>query len=132
MRFHTRKWIKPQDLNPNRTLFGGRLLEWIDEECALYSIIQLENPKTVTKYMSEINFQNSAREGDIVEIGIEVLKFGTTSLTLRCEVRNKMTRSTIISIDKIIMVTLDENGKPTPHGKTKIEFVKDRLNGQNE
>lgn len=127
MRFHTRKWIKPQDLNPNRTLFGGRLLEWIDEECALYSIIQLENQKTVTKYMSEINFQNSAREGDIVEIGIEVLKFGTTSLTLRCEVRNKMTRSTIISIDKIIMVTLDENGKPAPHGKTKIEFVKDRL-----
>ena len=127
MRFHTRKWIKPQDLNPNRTLFGGRLLEWIDEECALYSIVQLENQKVVTKYMSEINFQNSAREGDIVEIGIEVLKFGTTSLSLRCEVRNKMTRSTIITIDKIIMVSLDENGKPAPHGKTRIEFVKDRL-----
>lgn len=131
MRFHTRKWIKPQDLNPNRTLFGGRLLEWIDEECALYSIIQLENPKTVTKYMSEINFQNSAKEGDIVEIGIEVLKFGTTSISLKCEVRNKMNRSTIITIDKIIMVTLDENGHPKPHGKTKIEFVKDRLNKQN-
>lgn len=131
MRFHTRKWIKPQDLNPNRTLFGGRLLEWIDEECALYSIIQLENPKTVTKYMSEINFQNSAKEGDIVEIGIEVLKFGTTSITLKCEVRNKMNRSTIITIDKIIMVTLDENGHPRPHGKTKVEFVKDRLNNRN-
>ncbi|MFD1095852.1 acyl-CoA thioesterase [Salegentibacter chungangensis] len=128
MRFHTRKWIKPQDLNPNGTLFGGRVLEWIDEECALYSIIQLENPKTVTKYMSEINFQNSAKKGDIIEIGIEVLKFGTTSIQLRCEVRNKMTRSSIISIEKIIMVTLDENGKPKPHGKTKVEFVKDRLN----
>ena len=127
MKFHTRKWVKPQDLNPNGTLFGGRVLEWIDEECALYSIIQLENPKTVTKYISEINFQNSAREGDIVEIGIEVLKFGVTSLSLRCEVRNKMTHSTIISIEKIIMVTLNNNGKPTPHGKTKIEYVKDRL-----
>ena len=132
MRFHTRKWIKPQDLNPNRTLFGGRLLEWIDEECALYSIVQLENQKVVTKYMSEINFQNSAREGDIVEIGIEVLKFGTTSLSLRCEVRNKMTRSTIITIDKIIMVSLDENGKPAPHGKTRIEFVKDRLENKSQ
>lgn len=130
MRFHTRKWVKPQDLNPNRTLFGGRVLEWIDEECALYSIIQLENPRTVTKFISEINFQHSAREGDIVEIGIEVLKFGTTSLTLRCEVRNKMTRHCIISIDKIIMVTLDEDGKPKPHGKTQVEFVKDRLNKQ--
>ncbi|MDT0649331.1 acyl-CoA thioesterase [Autumnicola edwardsiae] len=127
MRFHTRKWVKPGDMNPNRTLFGGRLLEWIDEECALYSIIQLENPKTVTKFMSEIDFRSSAREGDIVEIGIEVVKFGTASLTLQCEVRNKMTREIIITIDKIVMVSLDENGKPKPHGKTKIEFVKDRL-----
>ena len=127
MRFHTRKWIKPQDLNPNGTLFGGRLLEWIDEEAALYAIIQLENSRTVTKFMSEIDFRSSAREGDIIEIGMDVLKFGRASLSLRCEVRNKMTRETIITIDKIVMVCLDENGKAQPHGKTKIEFVKDRL-----
>ena len=127
MNFHTRKWIKPQDLNPNATLFGGRLLEWIDEEAALYAIIQLENPRTVTKYISEIDFKASARKGDIIEIGIEAVKFGTASITLRCEVRNKMTRETIITIEKIVMVGLDENGNSKPHGKTKIEFVKDRL-----
>ena len=65
MRFHTRKWVKPEDLNPNGTLFGGQLLAWIDEEAALYTIIQLENPKIVTKYMSEINFMASAKKGDI-------------------------------------------------------------------
>lgn len=129
MRFHTRKWIKPQDLNPNGTLFGGRLLEWIDEEAALYAIIQLENPKTVTKFMSEIDFRSSAKEGDIIEIGIDVVKFGTASLTLRCEVRNIMTREIIISIASIVMVSLDEAGKPRAHGKTQIEFIKDRLNG---
>jgi acyl-CoA thioesterase YciA len=127
MRFHTRKWIKPEDLNPNGTLFGGRLLEWIDEEAALYAIIQLENPRTVTKYMSEINFVSSAQKGDIVEIGIEVKNFGKSSLTLSCAVRNKMTQQNIITIDKIIMVSLDEDGKPSPHGKTQVEFVSDRL-----
>lgn len=127
MRFHTRKWVKPEDLNPNGTLFGGRLLEWIDEEAALYSIIQLENPRTVTKFMSEINFMSSAKKGDIVEIGIEVVGFGKSSLSLSCEVRNKMTRETIITIDKIIMVSLGTDGKPVPHGKKEIEFVKDRL-----
>ena len=71
MRFHTRKWVKPEDLNPNGTLFGGRLLEWIDEEAALYTIVQLENPHVVTKFITEIDFKSSAREGDIVEIGIE-------------------------------------------------------------
>lgn len=127
MNFHTRKWIKPEDLNPNETLFGGRLLQWIDEEAALYSIIQLENPKTVTKYMSEINFRSSAKKGDIIEIGLEAKKFGKTSLTLACEVRNKMTREVIITIDTIIMVSLDAHGVPTPHGKSRLEFVKDRL-----
>lgn len=128
MRFHTRKWVKPEDLNPNGTLFGGRLLEWIDEEAALYSIIQLENQKTVTKFMSEIDFQSSANQGDIVEIGIEVIKFGHASLTLKCEVRNKMTRKTIITVDRIVMVSLDEDGKAKAHGKTKVEYVRDRLN----
>jgi len=127
MRFHTRKWVKPQDLNPNKTLFGGTLLAWIDEEAALYSIVQLESPHVVTKYMSEINFMSSAREGDIVEIGIDVVKFGHTSLVLKCKVRNKMTHETIITVDNITMVNLDENGKPKAHGKTQIEYVKDRL-----
>lgn len=131
MNFHTRKWVKPEDLNPNQSLFGGRLLEWIDEEAALYAIIQLENPRCVTKYMSEINFHNSAKQGDIIEIGIEPIKFGNSSLTLACEVRNKMTHQTIIKIDKIVMVALDDSGNPTPHGKTKIEYTADRITALN-
>jgi acyl-CoA thioesterase YciA len=128
MRFHTRKWVKPEDLNPNATLFGGKLLSWIDEELALYSIIQLENTRIVTKHMSEINFRSSATQGDIIEIGIDVVKFGNSSLTLQCEVRNMMTWDTIITIDTITMVSLDEDGKPKAHGKTEIEYVRNRLN----
>lgn len=127
MNFHTRKWVKPEDLNPNGTLFGGRLLQWIDEDAALYAIIQLENQRVVTKYMSEINFVSSASPGQIVEIGLEVVKFGRTSLTLRCEVRNKMTWETIITIEKIVFVNLDASGQPMPHGKTQVEYVKDRM-----
>lgn len=127
MRFHTRKWVKPEDLNPNGTLFGGRLLAWIDEELALYAIIQLENARIVTKYMSEINFTSSAKQGDIIEIGIDVVTFGTTSLVLKCEARNMMTRETILTIDKTTMVNLGDDGKPKPHGKTEIEYVKNRL-----
>lgn len=130
MNYHTRKWVKPEDLNPNHSLFGGRLLQWIDEEAALYAIIQLENTKVVTKFISEINFVSSAKQGDIIEIGIEATHFGSSSITLRCDVRNKMTHQTIITVEKIVMVNLDSDGNPAPHGKTKIEFVKDRLNSK--
>jgi acyl-CoA thioesterase YciA len=127
IRFHTRKWVKPEDLNPNNSLFGGRLLQWIDEEAALYAIIQLENRHIVTKFISEINFIAAPKQGDIIEIGIVATEFGRTSLTMRCEVRNKMNRDLILTIDKLVFVNLNEEGLPTPHGKTHITFVKDRL-----
>lgn len=127
MNFHTRKWVKPEDLNPNGTLFGGALLAWIDEEAALYAVVQLENPHVVTKFISEINFISAPSQGDIIEIGIEAVEFGRSSITLRCEVRNMQTRKDILSIEKIVMVNLGEDGKPAPHGKTKIEYVKDRI-----
>jgi acyl-CoA thioesterase YciA len=127
MNFHTRKWVKPEDLNPNHTLFGGRLLQWIDEESALYAVVQLENPRIVTKYMSEINFISAPVQGDIIEIGMVATAFGRTSLTMRCEVRNKLTREQILTIEKIVYVNLGPDGRPAPHGKTEIQYVKDRL-----
>ena len=127
MNFHTRKWVKPEDLNPNGTLFGGSLLSWIDEEAAIYAIIQLDNHRCVTKYISEINFVSSAKQGDIIELGMEATHFGTTSITLKCVVRNKLTRKTILAIDKIVFVSLGEDGTPKKHGKTEITYVKDRF-----
>ncbi len=127
MNFHTRKWVKPEDLNPNGSLFGGSLLKWIDEEAAIYAIIQLETQRCVTKFISEINFVSSARQGDIIEMGMEAIHFGNSSMTIKCEVRNKLTHKTILVIDKIVFVSLDENGNPMAHGKKEISYVKDRL-----
>tara|TARA_R110002050_G_scaffold89675_2_gene188786 strand:+ start:1648 stop:2037 length:390 start_codon:yes stop_codon:yes gene_type:complete len=128
MNFHTRKWVKPQDLNPNETLFGGRLLSWIDEEAVIYAIVQLENEHVVTKYISEINFISAPRQGDIIELGIEATSFGKTSITMNCIVRNKLTHETVLKIEKLVFVNLDKEGNPLPHGKTEISYVKDRLN----
>ncbi|TSJ42933.1 acyl-CoA thioesterase [Mucilaginibacter corticis] len=127
MNFYTRKWVKPEDLNAHGTLFGGRLLAWIDEEAAIYAIIQLGTLSCVTKYMSEINFVSSARQGDIIELGIKAVVFGHTSLTLTCEVRNKITQKTILTIDKIVFVSVDDSGKPVKHGRTEITYTDEWL-----
>jgi acyl-CoA hydrolase len=130
LNFHTRKWVKPEDLNPNHTLFGGRLLQWIDEEAVIYAIVQLENQHVVTKYISEINFISAPKQGDIIELGIVATHFGRTSLTLRCEVRNKLNHQPILTIEKLVFVNLGLDGVPEPHGKTQITYVEDRLNSQ--
>jgi acyl-CoA thioesterase YciA len=127
MNFHTRKWVRPEDLNANGTLFGGSLLRWIDDEAVVYAMIQLGNQRIVTKYLSEINFRSSATKGDIIEIGLQAIRFGRTSLTMRCEVRNIITAEVILSIDQIVFVGLDEDGNPKPHGFRDITYERDRF-----
>jgi len=118
VKYRTRKLVKPEDLNARGTLFGGQLLKWIDEEAAIFAICRLGTTSIVTKLISEINFIQTAKTGDIVEIGVDVVRFGTTSITLCCDVRNKNTKQSIIKIDKIVFVFVDENGMPKPHNIT--------------
>ncbi|RWR17286.1 acyl-CoA thioesterase [Microbacterium enclense] len=127
MNFHTRKWVKPEDLNANGTLFGGSLLRWIDEEAAIYAIIQLGNYRVVTKLISEINFEASALQGDLIEMGLTATRFGRTSLEMRAVVRNMITRKRILTIERIVFVSVGEDGKPTPHGYTNITYDRDRM-----
>jgi len=117
MEFRTRKMIQPADLNAHNTLFGGQMLRWIDEEAAIYATCQLGTSWVVTKFISEVNFVSPARQGDVVEIGMDVVKIGNTSITLRCEVRNKNTKRTIVAIERIVFVSVNEEGRPVKHGK---------------
>lgn len=123
MQFRTRKMIAARDLNSNGSLFGGRVLGWIDEEAFIYASCQLESESIVTRTMSEINFVATGRQGDVIEIGMETVNFGRTSVTLRCDVRNRRTKKTITAVEKIVFVLVDENGLPAPHGKTPVGSV---------
>lgn len=118
MKFHTRKLIKPGDLNANNSLFGGALLKWIDEEAGIYAMTKLESKQVVTKYMSEINFVSSSKQGDVIEIGLQFESVGRTSITFSCKVRNIFTKKIIISIDKIVFVKINSSEQPIAHGKT--------------
>lgn len=119
MIYRSRKLIKYEDLNSRGTLFGGQLLKWIDEEAAVYAICQIQSNNVVTKFISNIDFKSSPKLGDIIEIGMDLVKVGNTSITFTCNVRNKDTKEDIISIDKIVFVQVDEIGKPKPI-KSKI------------
>lgn len=125
--FVIRRWAKPEDLNAHGTFFGGRLLSWIDEEAAIYAILQLGNPRLVTKFISEIDFESSAVQGDLIELGLTVTRFGRSSITIRAEVHNTITRKRILTLDKIVFVGLDENGAPVPHGYTTVTDSYERL-----
>lgn len=116
MKYYSRRFIKPEHLNPANALFGGQLLSWIDEEAAIFAACQMNSQSIVTKIISEINFMTPARQGDVIEFGLALISTGVSSITVCCEVRNKVTRLPVVTIDKMIFVNVDENGLPKPHG----------------
>jgi acyl-CoA thioesterase YciA len=121
MKYRNRKLVKSEDLNGAGSLFGGKALAWIDEEAAIYAFCQLGSKNLVTKAMSTINFKAPAKLGDIIEIGCDVVKFGNTSITVSCSMRNKTTQQEIVTVSEITFVNLDDNGRPVPHGITQAK-----------
>lgn len=126
MKYYSRHFVKPGDLNSAQRLFGGQLLAWIDEEAAIFAGCQMGTAMVVTKLMSEIDFVSSAFCGDVLEFGFEVVDIGRSSITVRCEVRKKQTRELIIQVERIVFVALDSEGKPTPHNKAGMTLEEAR------
>lgn len=119
-RYRSRKMVMPGHLNGAGSLFGGQALAWIDEEAAIFAACQVGSTNLVTKFISAIDFKAPAKQGDLVEIGAEVVSFGRTSITVSCTLRNKTTKDEILHVEKIVFVVLDEAGNPFPHGATEV------------
>ncbi|KIP52340.1 acyl-CoA thioesterase [Leucobacter komagatae] len=113
-----RKWVKPEDLNQHDALFGGRLLQWVDEEAAIVAVTQLGTIDIVTRHMSAIDFVSRAGRGDLLELEYRVVAFGRTSVTLSCRVENAVTGQDVLRLDTLVFVAVDRDGKPAEHGMT--------------
>ena len=108
MKFLTRKLVTPADLNPRGTLHGGQLLKWIDEEGGIQAAIELQTGLIVTKFISEIEFKFPVLQGDVVEIGMQTLEIGKTSVTLSCDVRSLQADRVVCSIAKMTYVRVNK------------------------
>lgn len=115
MKYYGRRLVMPEHLNSVNRLFGGTLLRWIDEEAYIFAKCQLKTPHLVTRHISEVNFISPALQDDIVEFGLAVRAFGSTSITVACQVRNKDSGKTLINIEKLVFVAVDKLGQPIEH-----------------
>lgn len=116
----SRRLIKTEDLNPAGRLFGGRVMEWVDEVTALYSMHIMLTRSVVTKKFSEVVFNQPADLGDILEFYCRVSKIGNTSISVDCRVTTLQIKPTdpskLIVGCEVVFVCLGPDGKPAPHG----------------
>lgn len=115
MEYKSQRIVMYEHLNSAGILFGGRAMSWIDEEAIIFAADILETINLATLKISEIKFENPAKLGDILLLGTQLSKTGTSTITLECEIKNKTTNAVVVRVEEVVIVALDENKKPTPH-----------------
>lgn len=103
------------DLNAAGRLFGGRLVAWMDEACAMTAMRIMQTKRIVTKKFGEVVFEAPGLLGDYVEIWSKPTRLGITSLTLSCRVLARSIapeRAEPICRSTVVYVALDEGGRP--------------------
>ena len=106
--------IMHEDINGAGRLFGGRLMEWIDE-CAGIAAIRHCGCNVTTACVDTLRFLKGAYLGDVIVINARVTFVGKTSIEVRVEsyVEDPATcERTIVNKAYITEVCVDEDGKP--------------------
>jgi len=121
--------ILPPDTNHQGTIFGGKVLAYIDEVAAITSM-KHTGGNTVTVSIDSVDFLSPARVGDILELEGTVVYTGNTSITVFVRVtafQVETGKSTLTTESFVTMVAVDEKGKPRPVPQIAIETEEQRL-----
>lgn len=107
----------PKDTNSLGNIFGGVILSQIDLAAGEHAK-SVAPHRYVTKVMREVEFISPVHVGDTVSFYAETIKIGRTSITVKIVVtaeRGVGKRSvTKVTEAEVVMVAVDENGKPIP------------------
>ncbi len=121
-RIETFHIVKPNDLNPAGRLFGGALMQWIDEVAGLVAL-RHTGMNVTTASVDDLHFLQSAYLSDIVVLVGRATYVGNTSMEIRVDtyVETKDGMRKPINRAYATVVALDENDKPTPVPRLIIE-----------
>lgn len=106
--------VRPEYLNGAGRLFGGKLMEWIDEIAGLVAIRHSQT-NVVTASVDNLKFIRGAYQNDLLVMIGKVSYVGNTSMEIRVDTYvedlNGMRRP--INRAYLTLVAINENGEPT-------------------
>ncbi|MBN2228686.1 MAG: acyl-CoA thioesterase [Candidatus Thorarchaeota archaeon] len=121
--------VFPNDVNNNGTLYGGRLLDWID---TLGAIVAKRHSRSavVTVSIDSLNFLAPTRQRDIVTLEAWVNYVGRTSMEIEVRVssENPITAETAKNCRAFLTyVAMDEYGNPKEVPPLKLTSEEERI-----
>ena len=106
--------LLPRDTNSQGTIFGGVILSYIDTAGAIQAHRHTHMQRFVTVAMKEVIFHKPVFVGDLVSFYADIVRVGTTSITVRVIVEvERMGKSERVRVTEaeVTYVAVDEKGK---------------------
>ena len=106
--------LLPRDTNSQGTIFGGVILSYIDTAGAIQAHRHTHMDRFVTVAMKEVIFHKPVFVGDLVSFYADVVRVGTTSITVRVVVEvERMGKSERVRVTEaeVTYVAVDEKGE---------------------
>jgi len=107
--------IRPEHLNSYDKLFGGKLMQWIDEMASIVARRHCQTEIT-TAAIDNLNFKKSASRDDMIVLVGRVTYVGRTSMEIRVDTYVEEPDGTRKMINRayVVMVSVDKQYKPLP------------------
>ena len=77
------KLVRPEHMNHYGFLFGGYLLQWIDEIAYITASVEFPEHRFVTVAMDNVEFRERIQTGEVLRFAVERARIGTTSVQYR-------------------------------------------------
>ena len=128
----TSRLITPADLNSYGRLFGGRLLEWLDEMAGIVARRHSES-SVVTAAIDNLHFKEGANQSDMILMRGYITWVGNSSMEVRIDTcAEKMSGiRVLINTAYFVMVGLDVNQAPSKVPGLIVETVNERMEWEN-
>jgi acyl-CoA hydrolase len=126
--FVTRKIVKPDELNPNGTLFGGVVMSWIDEVAFMSARRYSGRAFVVTASIDNITFLAPLRLGEHVLLTSQVNYVGRSSMEIgvKVEKEDPYTGKKVQATSAYLtFVALDKRMRPRSVPRLKLETPED-------
>lgn len=106
--------VRPEHLNGAGRLFGGRLMEWIDEAAGLVGI-RHSQCNVITASVDNLRFIRGAYQNDLLVLAGRLTYVGTTSMEVRVDTYVETLDGIRRPINRayLTLVAVDKDGSPT-------------------
>lgn len=111
------KLVLPQYLNHHGSLFGGHMLQWIDEFAYIAANLEFPDRQFVTVALDHVEFRHRIYNGQILKFDIQRDRLGTTSIRYNVKVYGERLdgdRERVLFETRIVFVNVDDDGNKAP------------------